>query len=588
MRSSILCLPILAVLTLSLGCATSGGAGGAGGVVDTDSFPSRDELERVAARALPVVKADIRADVASWTLQGPLPNGFAHTPVAAGGAGGLNDVLLAHVPASSTSETLACAARELAAFYVQNGEQFPEPRLNSWILVRCGVTSGDLATHTLTWSEVPEKTKDVDVWGDADSRKTIGEMVQKKKGDAHVGIAFARNLKAGTAVVLVVGSGPRESEDALIDAASQVVAPESASVIVSGTVTQPAEVVYAYATKGLLDANECTLDLSVVLPKFRFTCPIDATDVQARIDVGVRRKGRVLGEQVANLLVVRDVVASSSYREATYGEASAGGVDLLTAINRVRATAGHAPLNPTAKQSEAVKKVAPHYFANLFADDRDAHISDVVALGLMAGWDVHEITIHDAGFATLLDSSGGGDDLLGYALDHPMPRAVLLDPRMTAAAIGPAELEGGLKGAIVVTYQALAPPDHAKAASEVFEKLRAVRKERGLGVTGSIPTEKIMLDAAQRIQAGSDIEAVARDALHASVEVMGRGFTIWRMEIHDVEHIAFPDELLTPKTTYVAISVATRKLPKSAWGSTVVLLLGFVEDTRVAVARVKE
>jgi hypothetical protein len=590
------------LVAFMLACATSRGGGGGGGfgAVDTEQFPTREQLAKVAAQELPALKIDVRADVPSWTLKGPLPDAFGHAPVA---AGGLNDLLIASVSAARTSKNLECAARELAEFMVTHGEQQPEARLKSWLLVRCGVTSGDVSTQWLAWDKIPEKALDTDVWkGSKESVEGIEKMIAEHK-DMHLGIAFARNTKTHKAVVLVAGSGARE--ESLIDNMSQIVPADAAKVIVSGTVNEPAEVIYAYATKGLLDASECELDLAVVLPRFRFSCVVDAADANARIDVGVRKKGRVLGDTVAELLVVRDVAASAQYREAIYVDATgtaataataatAGSepaaaapppadLDVLAAINGVRAAAGHQPLRATAAQSEAVKKVAPHYFANLFADDRDPEISDVVALGLMAGWDVTELTIHDAGFATLLDVSGGGDDLLGYALDHPMHRAILLDPKMSAAAVGPVTMEGGVKGALVITYEALVPPaDHAKAASEVFEKLRAVRKQRGLGVTGSIPTEKVMLDAAVRLQKGEDIEQVADAALKESVNIMQRPFTIWMMEIHDVEHMAFPDQLLTPRTTYVAISVATRKRPKSAWGSTVVLVLGFVDDARVA------
>jgi hypothetical protein len=596
-------LTLASVSAVSVACATSGGGGGGGfGAVDTTKFPSRDKLAEVAARELPALKTDVRSDLASWTLKGPMPDALGDAPVA---PGGLNDILISSVSAARTSKNLECAARELAELMVAHDEKQPESRLRSWLIARCGVTTGDVSTQWLSWKKVPEKMLDGDVW--KDSKESVAKMLSDHK-DAHLGVAFARNLKTHTALLLVAGSGP--PQDARIDAMSQVVAPDAPKVVLSGAVTDAnAEVVYAYATKGLLEASECELDLAVVLPRFRFTCAVDAADVSARIDVAVRKKGRVLGDMVAELLVVRDVAASMNYREAIYVDANATGaatsaaasaatsaatsaslaapgeLDVLAAINGVRAAAGSQPLRATAAQSEAVKKVAPHYFANMFAEDVDAEVADVVALGLMAGWDVTELTIHDAGFATLLDVSGGGDDLLGYALDRPMHRSILLDPKMSAAAVGPVTMESGMKGALVITYEALVPPvDHAKAASEVFEKLRAVRTERGLGVTGSIPTEKVMLDAAARMQKGEDIETVANSALQQSVDIMQRPFTIWMMEIHDVEHMAFPDELLTARTTYVAISVATRKRPKSAWGSTVVLILGFVDETRVASA----
>jgi hypothetical protein len=583
----VLLLSLLVGLAAGFGCASAGLGRGV-----PDDFPTAEALRKIAARPAPAaVRAAVRADATSWTLQGPFPDRFGDAPIARRGQ--LDDLLIEALGAERTSENARCAARELGHARASLGK-WPDERLEGFILGRCGVSVARVSFQSLSWDRVPDSMTDDAIWAEArgELKRMFSSLAQGSRGeDSLVGVVFLRDRAQGTAEVFGIAA----RRTARLAPVSQLVAAEATAFVLEGSLTsERAETAYAYVGQGLLGAIECTRDESRVLPAFRFTCPLAPGDVHARIDVTARDKGRVLGNTAAQILVVRDLEASAAYRKVIYaethaelGEADALGARILDEINRVRASADAPPLRNTAAQSATATRVAPHYFGNLFAEDFDTELGDVLALGLMAGWDVDEITIHDAGFVTLLDSSGGLDDLLGSALDLPSTRSMLLGKDATAAAIAPYRVADGVTGVVVVTYVPLAAVDHEAAAKQVFAKLDRTRRERGLDPLGEIPTEAIMLAAAQRMQAGEDVDAVAQQALKQSVDAMQRPFTLWTMEVYDVEHMAFPDDLLSPRKTYIAVSVATRKRPRSAWGSTVVLVLGFVDKARVARAETR-
>jgi hypothetical protein len=417
------------------------------------------------------------------------------------------------------------------------------------------------------------------------SRDQVAELTKKLRTDDEiVGGALVRDAEKKTAMAFVVAARPRIA----LKAASQ--APVAGQYILGGTIAASAggdafEQVFAYITKGAFDAVECTRDSTIALPAFGFTCPVDAGDAVALVEIDARARGRLMPTALGDVLVVQNAVTASSWQRIDYAtltptpaqpEVAAA---VLALVNDARKQAGAPPLKDVPAQSTTASKLAPHYFGAAMGDAPDGSIIDLVALGLMAGYDVTDFVIHDAMFASLVDYSGRLDQMLGEALDRPSMRKVFLSKSATSAAIGVQPIDDKITGVLVVGYEPMAAIDAKEAAAAVIAKLDQQRKQRGESETGAItPVADIMLEAANRMRTGDDVNKVGNEALQASVNKMQRRLGLWTIEAYDVDHLTFPEGLLTANPTYVAVAVSARKRPGSAWGSTTILILYSVDD----------
>ena len=565
-------------------CATAGG-GGVEGWMGT--FPSPEKLAALTESAPPAApKQDPLESVAVWTMAGPFPDRVGQATMHGGDP--VADIVIGAATAAKTSEPLQCAARELGRFFAHTGKR-PEPRLERYVLLRCGSSSESARLKWLIWDDVDAKVTDVELL--EHSRGAIVDAVkQLAKDGRRVGAAMVRDPAKKTAQLFFAAAAP----DVELEAAPQ--APDQGAYVVAGKLVEhtDADVVYAWVTQGALGAAECTRDFSVVLPAFRFTCAIDPGDASALIDIDARPQGRILSTTVGSVLVVQKPDVARAWTRADVAPPVAmPALDSLAAsflalVNDVRARAGVAALAETREQSATAKALAPYYFNGVFAAEPNEDTLNTVALGLIAGRDVKDIVIHDAGFLSLVDFSGRVDQLVADALERPMLRKILLDKDASTIALGPRALDNGT-GILVTTYTPLIPPkDPVAKAAQMFEMLRSERQQRGLGpVLGRVPLDELMLDASRRMQMGDDVHKVEQDVLQASVDKMQRGMALYELELFDTDHIAFPEKLLTAQTTYVAMSVATHRLKGSPWGSTVVLIV-YVVDSAARTASLQE
>ena len=570
---------IIVVVAAVVGCVTYTGADGGGGdrlVVYTggealaDAFPHRDKLNDLADAAVPTAApVAARISVASWALAGPFPDRFGDAPIVAGDAA--SDLVLATVPADKTSESMRCAARELGRFVLDNKLR-PEPRLERYLMLRCGSTATSAAYQSLSWHDLGDTVDDKILLAEAAKKMPAMVHALVDAGDV-VGGALVRNRAKKTAAFYVAGVKPRVHLDPTPQLAT-------GSFVVAGKLVHEAEMVVASITSGPLGAQECTRDVSLLLPAFRFTCSLGSESVAA-IDVEAREKGRVLSTEAAALLVVVKVEDARVWNRLDHFTKVPASSDVtgrfLSILNEVRTRAGVDPVTLAHSESAVAQKLAPHYFGAL--DDGGA-VLDQVALGLIAGWDVDNMLIHGAAFAALTGYSGNIDDVMADVFDRPSQRLALLGNKVAQVALGTAPMVDGGTGVLVASYQ----PLHASLDAKVlFEKLRSQREQRGLGpVLGTIPVDDVMTGAAARLQKGEDMKDVGKDVLNASYEKMQRGLGIFELDLYDIEHIAFPEQLFSAKTTYVALATATHKRAGSPWGSTMLLIVFCTDEARVA------
>jgi len=219
----------------------------------------------------------------------------------------------------------------------------------------------------------------------------------------------------------------------------------------------------------------------------------------------------------------------------------------------------------------------PQYFGNPL----DSNLVDQIALGAMADWDLAS-PVKDGDFSSLIVPGASLDELMGAAPDAPSSRATLIDADAGIAAVG-AMRDGSQTRLLLTTWVPYTRTDAAEVQKIVFESLKAERHRRGFqGGLGEVGMEDAVAAASNRLQGGEDPMPVLESLLQQTVDVMQRNFKGWSVITTEPDHIAWPEELLTPRMTYVSVAAGTRLQKGSPWATTAVLIVAFVDKGIVA------
>ena len=561
-----------AVLLVASGCATP---------FADDRFPTRAALDEIAQRPLPPAKPrQDPATVTEWQLTGPFPDRFADALVAQGNVG----AALEKVVPGRSSESMVCAARELGLFLRVN-KQRPEPLLEQRMLGRCGASSSSFGYFTMEWTSL-----DDDMMGDAGETKMLEHADVKRwlvasAGRGRVGAAVVRDGRE--ALVVCVYAVPAVS----LESSTQIAA--NGAVRVAGAVDGKRRFTNAMAqiTQGALGVADCVAEQGAVLPRFAFLCPVGADDDTATIAIAGWEEGRVLGRALATLVVLPKGASDGAkqFKRVAYVEPKPlpsapeqVGPALLAAANELRVAQGLTPFEPAAGQDKLARQLAGHYFANDQGDDDDK-ANDLIALGLLAGWEVKSTVIGDGDFNSLVAYGSGLHDVLASALAAPSTRAQLLRKESTVASIAAEPVGTKGVGLLISSYEPLSTPNQV-TNDRVFESLRAARRNRGVSDLMILPVGGAEQRAVERIRGGQDPNQVFNAALREAVDSRGNGLRGLIVQTQDVDRIAWPDELLTTRSTSVAVGVAAYKHPAAAWGSLIVIVIAEIDDVQVAVA----
>ncbi len=367
-----------------IGCVgATGGAGVGGGQVGKPValFPSQADLNRVASQPVDTPKSSVdMADVDSWQMQQP-----ADTPQYPSDTTWDQLVLKSNEAQgkhATLSTALRCAAEEAARFYTVNGGM-PDDGLREHMLLRCGSTA---AAHGFVYitGRISDSMPMARV--EASGRAGVERMVQERLAQGgQFGLASARGH--GRYAVVAFSAVER----ATLEPFSSLLTGNS--VTLSGELLQPAGFIVGLVTHGAYGVEHCESDPFAHPPAFHVTCPIAAEDTSARIEIVSRQEGRVLLEPALDLEVRRDEHAELEYNARAYGEnktvaSSAEFRDqLLADLNRVRGAAGLTPYALEALQSQTDERFAPALAQSL--EHGDPAQQNTIALGLLAGWDVH-------------------------------------------------------------------------------------------------------------------------------------------------------------------------------------------------------
>jgi len=596
-RGLVVGVGLAAGMTFALGCAGAGGPGsgapdgdgagrdagpgarapapGPGG--EESPFPSPEELESLAREGTPEVGAlvDERfAEVERWTLTGPLPERVGEEPV---GDPGPWEQLLLEVARDRAglvvvSEAMRCVAREIGLF-VREHDALPGWGLRDFIVGRCGATGVGLRMGTVA-ATVPPDAPDERIasgWG-----PQLAQAIRENLGAGAraAGIWFGRRVDRGLALVVTAERRARVEPTA-------VVAADDDSVSIRGELLRPAQGLEAQVNQGRLGVARCEPDPSVLLPRFALRCPVRADDETAWITVSARSAGRLLPDSALKILARPAGDAARTWQRADYGGVgevtSAEGFreGLVEAVNRLRVQADLPPLVLETHESRTAERLAPLYMgAGLGALDPSA--GDLVALGLIAGWEVGGV-IRDAGVGAYLTLETRDLGLwLGEALLEPGIRGVLLSSERTRLAVGPiVSPDRPFLAAVVASYALYGDQDPAELREQFYVYLDRTLDQRGLRFPRRDRTlEAVAARHAARVAGGAATpqEAAASLANEAAAQLR-TDVQVWPLEGSAADQVLLPPELLEGDTARIAAAVTWYQPAGSPWGRTVVLLV---------------
>jgi hypothetical protein len=546
----------LSLLSASLlvGCGAGAGAS-AGRLAPKEPFPTREALAEIATappKAMP--KRDV-SFVRDWTVdpRDATSSVEAHLAEITGADSGLQP-----------TPELRCVARELARFYVKQ-HAMPDERLRHFVMLACGVHTRAVETVWLS-GDAPDAMKEDKLLAELRGKLPIPAAARGKPAGAWL----ARG--GGKAVVMITVETRRDADLTIEPADAQ------GRVRVSGEVHVQAENVFALVNQADRGVARCDVDASIALPRFAFVCAMAEEDKTARLEVSVQLPGRVLTRPVGVGVARRDPNDPIDYRaSARQAQTVASAGDLrgavLAGVNAARTSAGLAPLVLASKQTAVNERLATHFFsAELGGDD---NLSEKIALGLLAGWEIGG-TIRSGGFYSALES-GSTDALswLDYALESPSGRYALLDPAARQIAIGagsPGDL-GGV-GAVVTTYAFFGEPKAGDEGKAVLKRLAALRAASHLTPPAPIAGLEHLTANTRLVGEGrmEPMEALERSLSQESTR-HGRTLRGWVVVTHDLDTMQVPSELLAPGNLVVGVDVAHWRAEGAAWGSYVVFLL---------------
>lgn len=541
------------------GCLWGCGGGGSAARGGGPQFPSRASLAELASMPAGNDAGSDRKTVVvdEWQPGADEATSEAEALVT-GGAGG-------EQRRTGFDRELGCAAREMARFYAAH-EAFPDQQLQAHIAGVCGATAPTFGVGV--WG-TPNETLTTDA-NRAEWQKGIQKQLAQWLPDrnAQLGVAQISDAKNTVfAAVMAKSTVTWESKSLVVN--------EAGEVELSGSVRTPAALIYGMSNVGAHGVQDCRRDPRVALPRFHLTCKLDDADSAAWVDVEALPPGRVLARGVARLLIRREGVTPAFNAKAlstapeSVPSPAAFSQRLLALINEARVAAQLPAVKLATRQSETSARLAPHYFKDALGEDT---LNDRIALGLLAGWDVSGTIRSGDFYSGMLSGSLDPRRWLGFMLDQPSARRVLLAPEARSIAIGP-DVRAAQRsvGALISTYAFYDSEDHRSDVEQFLSQLNEQR--RGLGLAPAKVTSDPDLNKAVRaVKRDHDPESALQAALQRVVSREQRGVEGFYIEANDMDYVTFPEALLRPSVT-IAISAAHHRYPEAAWGTLTLLVV---------------
>jgi hypothetical protein len=555
MNRALGCALLGSLAALLSGCGSSIGMGKGG-----PEFPSQAKLQDLAGSAPAAAKSDDRPTLAVDDWEVTAGNGSPTTEA---------ESLVARLAKerghkAKLEPELACTAREVARFFAAH-QAFPDQQLQAYMAGVCGATVPSFAL--MVWSTP------TDTVASAGNSKQWHEAIAKQLGPwlpekaRQLGAAEVSDGKNSVfAATVGMSDVAWESQSTLVNAAGQVE--------LTGSVGTPAAFIYGLVNRGEYGVGECRTDPRVAPPRFHLTCMLDPNDSAGWVEIEALPPGRVLARGVAKLLLRREgaplsfSAATKSAPPETVGDGPAFAARIVTLVNETRKKAGFKPLVLSAPESATSQKLAAHYFERSGEED----VSDTIALGLMAGWDVKGTIQTGNFFSHSLAGSLDPKRWLAYMLEQPSARHVLLDPKARTIAIGPyVKAEQKSVGALVNTYAFYESDDHRADLEHFVARLNERRNALGL-VPAQVVNAPEVVEEARSIKTHHNAEGALQVAMQRVVNRTISGVEGYAVEATDLDHVELPAALLRTQLK-LALGATHHRYPTAAWGTLVVLVV---------------
>ncbi len=538
------------------------------------AFPAAARVEEALAAEAPPDLAPLlpRGEVAvdAWAIQAePAAADPVYEPE--GPFEGLLDAAAAQRGVQVTrSASLRCVAQEMARFYTEH-EALPAERLTRYLLAVCGSSAvGVGRAGTL---------------GQIDPRATVA-LIAQQAGDeirdqiapvlvdgGQVGLGFHR---VGSAVaVMAVVSAPK------VQLAPPVPPTADGLAIVRGRLLTRADAVVGLINQGPAGVARCRVTPGFALPQIELRCPMAPGDEVALVQINTLSLGRVLTEHVGTVLVRRaEGEAAPPYAPRPVGQSALvtdpalAGATVVERLNAVRRDAGLAEVRLSTGQSAVSARVAPHLLASILqAQPRD---QDVLALGLLAGWEVQAGTIRWADIVgQVVVGTDDVADWLSDTLESPGGRWVLMRPDVRAIAVGAVPVADPRSlGLVASTYAFYEDVDHAAEARRFLERVSRARASRGLPPPQPMDGLDGLWAHARAVSEGREVPSAALQAgLDAESRARRRPLRGYLLETIDLELGELPEPVLTQRQISLGVAVGHTRAEGAAWGQYAVFLV---------------
>lgn len=546
-------------------------------------FPTPERLEDLTKSPLPEGAFDQTvADVEAWTLEGPFPNVVAAAPYRepSDWGGLLAAEASRHAGLVVPTEAMHCAAREWGRFHLEHGAP-PGPDLTEWMGARCSASTPQI-TYRQFEGGIPADASEAEVFEAWQS--AVGSLLSKSLvgGPLSAGIWYGRK---GNRAIAVVAVGERIVHVRPLP----VVLEGDGSFVLEGETLAETSEVSAMVNRGRFGEADCERAGNLRLPRFAFRCKTDPADRDSWLTVTATPPGRVIGRVALGVALFPSGDPHADWQRPHLGDPVTVGpqtdvtTEIATIVNRVRDQAGLAPIELSPAQSEVARRLAPYYFASAFGFGR-SEVSDLVVMGLVAGWSVEGVVQWGYFTSSFVLRSLDLDRLVATAIAHPSGRRALLSNDARQLAVGAVVRDDApFLATIFGSYSLFEEASHDKAARRVLDALDAARAAHGK------PRARLLLDvvplgrlAAARVQGGEKPPDVLNDLLRQSTQVLGRSVNGWFVDAHDLDQIAFPDALLERDVVEVAVGISHHKAKGEAWGKWVVLIVAAGPEGRGA------
>jgi hypothetical protein len=435
----------------------------------------------------------------------------------------------------------------------------PSALLLDFISGRCGSAALGSGLRALS-GDVPDTVSDDDVLAQWHGRlEKMIESLPQGPGVA-AGVWFGR---AGGKAVVVLVEGELHTRDASL---RQIAG--SPRVIVSGELSSPATEVLALVNRGQFGVDLCEVDRTVALPRFAVSCEVEESDDAAWIDVAALEVGHLLPRSKLHVLTLpRGQAVATFHRPAAVEAPPPSGnlaADVVATVNSARARAALPPLALEPAESDVAQRLAPRYFA------AELHLvpqaeGELVALGLMAGWDVQHGIREGLLAGGWLASKRSVEELISLLLASPSGRYSLLHKDARYAAVG-AFAEAQATAVLVTTYlpadatEPNALQDRVGLALDSFR--HAQRQPKGTRVEAA-PALSQALQAS--LDKGGDPTGELDAFMRASAPLLGPNVHGWVLTTSTLKDIPFPDALVTAQPLAFTVAVARFKPRNEPW-----------------------